>query len=82
MSLNDRSFIDICLIEDGLIAGLYNGSSNPIIDVYDVNEKSITRKQFINLPLQDSNVELVCFSKDNLILLNKKYSIMIKFSTC
>ena len=44
-AINGPNFIDICLSEDGLIAGLYHGSPyilpNLMIDVYEVNKKCI-----------------------------------------
>jgi hypothetical protein len=79
ITINDQNFIDICPIEDGLISVLYQGSAKLTIDVYDVNEKSFEKKQSISLPLQNSNVEFVCFSKDKLLLLDKLTSNMISF---
>lgn len=75
-AINGPNFIDICLIEDGLIAGLYHGSPNTIpnlmIDVYEVTKKSIRKKQSFNFLLLNSDVEFICFTKDKLLLLDKK----------
>ena len=79
ITINDQNLIDIFPIEDGVIAGLYYGSLNLLIDVYDVNEQSTEKKQTINLPLQNSDFDFVCFSKNKLILLDNKTSNMMSF---
>lgn len=79
--VSDANYIDICLVENGLLAGLYSEKSSLMVNVYDCINDLLIKKQLINLPSDVKNaaknqeqLEIVSFTKESQVFLDKENS--------
>ena len=76
----DSNFLDICLVENGLLAGLYCENSNLMINVNDVSDGKLLAKINLNIDIDEKEerkkLKLVSFSEESQVVLDQNNSTM------
>ena len=76
----DSNFLDICIVENGLLARLYCENSNLMINFNDVNDGKLLAKIYLNIDIDEKEerkkLKLVSFSEESQVVLDQNNSTM------